>query len=196
MPAANSARAALKSPLCPSGSKIGPGDMNSRFAFPGGVTLKPPNGGVSFCKPSSADLRSSGSFASAARLVMDFGSTPSRCFAQPGAVIPWAICAGSRANRSRSRAEGSRVSRESKWSGMIKSLALDPWLTPLRKIAIERSLHGLDSPIDPNRNNPQPTKPEKEANCQVDPSKQVQPDCPRKLRLKLNVEILATQIDS
>ena len=23
--------------------------MNSRFALPGGVTLKPPNGGVSFC---------------------------------------------------------------------------------------------------------------------------------------------------
>jgi hypothetical protein len=34
--------------------------MNSRFALPGGVTLKPPNGGVSFCKPSSDDLRNSG----------------------------------------------------------------------------------------------------------------------------------------
>ena len=43
--------------------------MNSRFALPGAVALKPPNGGVSFCRPSSADLRSTGSFASAARLV-------------------------------------------------------------------------------------------------------------------------------
>ena len=92
--------------------------MNSRFALPGGSTLKPPNGGVSFCKPSSADLRSTGSFASAARLVTDFGSTPARCFAQPGALIARAICAGSRANRSFSRAAGSRVSRESKWSAI------------------------------------------------------------------------------
>ena len=69
-PAANSARAApAKSSPCPSGSKIGPGDISRRLALPGGVTLKPPNGGVSFCRRGRSDLRSSGSFASAAREV-------------------------------------------------------------------------------------------------------------------------------
>jgi hypothetical protein len=74
--------------------------MNSRFALPGSTVLKPPNGGVSFCRPSSADLRSSGSCASAARPVTDFASVPARCLAQPGALIARAICAGRRANRS------------------------------------------------------------------------------------------------
>ena len=54
--------------------------MNSRSALPGGVTLKPPNGGVSFCSATRSDLRSSGSFASAARLVIvrgvDAGEMP------------------------------------------------------------------------------------------------------------------------
>ena len=65
--------------------------MKSRLALPDSTVLKPPNGGASFCNPSSADLRNSGSFASVARLVTDFASTPARCFAQPDPVIAWAI---------------------------------------------------------------------------------------------------------
>src|SRR5436190_589456 len=86
-PAANAARAALpKSAPWPCSSKIGPGDMCRRLAWPGGVTLKPPNGGACFCKASRSDLRSSGSLASAARELTVFGSTPARCLAQPRAV--------------------------------------------------------------------------------------------------------------
>ena len=114
-PAANSARAAPhQSSPSPSGSKIGPGDINSRRTLPGGVTLKPPNGGFSFCSAARSDLRSTGSLASAAREVTDFASTPARCFAQPGAVMARATISGStRAFFASRAARGSRVSRES-----------------------------------------------------------------------------------
>ena len=41
--------------------------MNSRFALPGGATLKPPNGGRSFCSATRSDLRNTGNVASASR---------------------------------------------------------------------------------------------------------------------------------
>ena len=53
--------------------------------LPGAVTLKPPNGGCAFCSAARSDLRSTGSFASAAREVTAFGSTPASASAQPGA---------------------------------------------------------------------------------------------------------------
>ena len=93
---------------------MGPGDMCRRLALPGGVTLKPPNGGSFFCNERRSDFRSSGSFESAAREMMCFGSTAPSCLAQPGAVRARAMISGKRkANSSRSRAAGSRVSRVS-----------------------------------------------------------------------------------
>ena len=61
-----------------------------------------------------SDLCSNGSFASAAREVTDLGSTPARCFAQPGAVL----CARDRdqadSRRSRSRVATGRGFRGSR----------------------------------------------------------------------------------
>ena len=80
--------------------------MNSRFALPGAATLKPPNGGVSFCRPSSADLRSTGSFASAARLVIAFGSIAGEMLRPAGRGHR-----GDRAIGERSRRGGAKQSR-------------------------------------------------------------------------------------
>ena len=123
-PAANIARATpAKSLSWPSGSKIGPGDIRRRLALPGGVTLKPPNGGVSACSRGRSDLRSSGNSASAAREVTNFGSMPSRCFAQPGADFAiWRI-SGNRENSACSRSARLTVSYVSKNSVALISLA-------------------------------------------------------------------------
>src|SRR4051812_17254775 len=86
---------------------------------PGAVTLKPPNGGRSVCRTISSDLRSTGSFANAAREVTVLGSTPASCAAHPGALRASAMKSGSRPKKSRSRASGSRVSRWSKCSDVI-----------------------------------------------------------------------------
>src|SRR6516164_4085022 len=95
-PAAKRARAAFhQSTPCPSGSKIGPGDINRRLSFAGAVTLKPPKGGVICCRSFRSDLRSTGRPASAAREVMDAGSRSASCSAQPGAVMARAMKSGS-----------------------------------------------------------------------------------------------------
>ena len=78
--------------------RSGPATSAAACALPGGVTLKPPNGGFSFCSAARSDLRNTGSFASAAREVTDFGSMPARCFAQPGAVSARAMSPADCAN--------------------------------------------------------------------------------------------------
>ena len=55
-------------------SKIGPGDMKIWRALLKGTAISPPIGGFFFCTSPSIDLRSTGSFASAAREVTDAGS--------------------------------------------------------------------------------------------------------------------------
>jgi len=78
-PAANSARALLQeSSSADCGSKIGPGEVNSRPNEPIGVVTRPPNGSAALCSAGSSDLRSTGNCASAARLVTLAGSMPFR----------------------------------------------------------------------------------------------------------------------
>src|SRR5581483_9202714 len=121
MPAANSARAVRhQSSPRPSGSKMGPGDMNTRPSAAAGWVAKPPNGGFLACRSFSADLRSTGSLARAARELTAAGSTPSRCAAQPGALLmARRTRSGSRLNWASSRCAGSRVSSWSKCSLVI-----------------------------------------------------------------------------
>ena len=76
-PAANSARAPRQGSACrPSGSKIGPGEVNRRANEPGAAATKPPKGGAALCRAGSSDLRSTGRRASAALEVTEAGSMP------------------------------------------------------------------------------------------------------------------------
>ena len=111
---AKSARAAPQKSLpLPSSSKIGPGDINSRRRRVGAVAFKPANGGISFCRVASSDLRSTGSLASSTREFTTRGSMPVSWVAHPGARNASAMRSGSRSKRARSRSSGSRVSSES-----------------------------------------------------------------------------------
>src|SRR5262249_33527741 len=115
--------AVQKSSPAPCGSKVGPGDINSRRRRSVAATLKPPNGGRSFWRVASSDLRSTGSLASAAREVTALGSTPASWDAQPGALKASAMRSGNRPKKSRSRSSGSRGSRESGWRSPMRSHA-------------------------------------------------------------------------
>lgn len=92
-----------------------PGLANTRsMRGPKRMAEKPPKGSrarSAFCRSSSSDLRVTGRRASASRLAMSPGFTPSRIFAKAGAAVwAWAICFGSAARRSCSRSAGSRTS--------------------------------------------------------------------------------------
>ena len=83
-------------------------------AFDSGTAISPPIGGSFFCTSPSIDLRSTGSFASAAREVTDAGSTSFSQLAKNGAfALACATCCGSACISAFSRSSGVRVSRVS-----------------------------------------------------------------------------------
>lgn len=76
-----------------------------------GTVIRPPIGGFFFWTSPSIDLRSTGSFASAARDVTDAGSTSFSQVAKKGALaLAWAICCGRAVISALSRSAGVRVS--------------------------------------------------------------------------------------
>ena len=84
MPAAKSARAGAESSPRPSGSKIGPGDMNTARWPPGAVTCEAAERRSCPASPCSDDLRSTGSLASAAREVTDRRIDAAKVLRPPG----------------------------------------------------------------------------------------------------------------
>ena len=76
-----------------------------------GTAEKPPKGGVAFCRPGRADLRRTGSVASAARMVTASGSIAPRCRRQPGLASAALMISGNCRNSACSRASRPCVSR-------------------------------------------------------------------------------------